>query len=116
MLGRIGYFIFVLDTLALTAIGVFPENVKPVHYYASVAFFVLHPLSMFFFGATFLQMTKVKTGLFTFIVAIITAVMWTIQFTIQFGPNVAIPETLSALSASIWSMVLGFKMPKKDAH
>jgi hypothetical membrane protein len=34
MLGRIGAFIFVLAALTLMAIGVFPENVKPTHYYA----------------------------------------------------------------------------------
>jgi len=33
-----------------------------------------------------------------------------------FGRGVAIPETLSALSASVWSMVLGFKMLKEAVH
>ena len=46
VLGRIGTLIFVLDSMALVVIGVFPENVRPAHYYASVAFFVLYPLSM----------------------------------------------------------------------
>lgn len=116
MLGRIGVFIFVLDTLALIAIGVFPENVEPAHYYASAVFFVLFPISMFVICAAFLLMGKVKMGLFTFLAAIVAAVVWIIQFTIRFVPNVAIPETISALSASTWSIVLGFKMLKEASH
>ena len=111
LLGRIGAFVFVIDAFALTAIGVFPENVEPVHFYASVTFFVLFPISMFFLGAAFLRMSKMKLGFFTFIVAIVAAVVWAIPF----GKGVAIPEALSALSASAWSIVLGFKMLKEDA-
>jgi len=116
MLGRIGVFIFVLDTLALIAIGVFPKNVELAHYYASVVFFVLFPISMFVICAAFLIMGKVKMGLFTFLAAIVATVVWIIQFSIRFVPNVAIPETISALSASTWSIVLGFKMLKEASH
>ena len=112
LLGRIGAFVFVFDAFALTAIGVFPENVEPIHFYASVAFFMLFPISMFFLGAAFLRMSKMKLGFFTFIAAIVAAVVWTIPF----GKGVAIPEALSALSASMWSIVLGFKMLKEGAH
>ena len=116
VLGRIGAFIFVLATLALTAIGIFPENVKPMHYYVSVVFFVISPISMFVIGTAFLLAAKVKMGVFTFLVAIAAAVVWIIQWTIGFGSNVAIPETLSALSASMWAIVLGFKMLKEASH
>jgi hypothetical membrane protein len=111
-LGRIGAFILILDALALTAIGIFPENVKPMHYYASVAFFVLLPIAAFVIGATFLLMAKVKMGLFTFLAAIVAATIWIIQFSIRFVSGVAIPEVVSALSASMWSIVLGFEMFK----
>jgi len=116
MLGKMGAFIFVLATLALITIGIFPENVKPTHYYASVAFFVLFLISMFVICASFLLMAKVKMGLFTFLVAIFAAFVWITEWTIQFGPNVAIPETLYALSASTWSIVLGFKMLKEASR
>ena len=39
--GRAGALLFLIDCLALTAIGVFSENSKPMHLYASVAFFGL---------------------------------------------------------------------------
>lgn len=112
LFGRIGAFVFVLDTVALTAIGVFPENVEPVHYYASVTFFTLFPISMFFLFAAFLQTSKTKLGIFTSMVAILAAIVWAVPF----DKGVAIPETLSALSASIWAVVLGFKMLEEDAH
>lgn len=116
MLGKIGAFIFISDALALSAIGVFPENIKTAHYYASVAFFVLFPLAMFFVTASFLQMRKKKMGLFTFLSALFATTVWAIQWTIQFGPNVAIPEALSALSAATWSIVLGYKMLMHSSH
>ncbi len=106
LLGRIGAFVFVLDAFALTAIGVFPENVKPIHFYASVTFFTLFPISMFFLGVAFLHLLKIKLGFLTFIAAIVAVIVWTIPF----GKGVAISETLSALSLCVWSIVLGCKM------
>jgi hypothetical membrane protein len=103
--------VFVLDAFALTAIGVFPENVEPIHFYASVIFFVLLPISVFLVGAAFLQTHRTKLGFFTFTAAIVAAIVWTIPF----GKGVAIPETLSGLSASAWSIVLGFKIMKEGA-
>jgi hypothetical membrane protein len=111
ILGRIGASVFVLDAFALTAIGVFPENVELIHFYASVTFFALFPLSMFFLTAAFLRTSKMKLGFFTFLAAVVAAMVWTIPF----GKGVAIPETLSILSASAWSIVLGFRMLKKGA-
>jgi len=110
--GRIGAFIFILATFALISIGVFPENVKPAHYYASVAFFVLALTSMIVVDVAFLLMAKVKMGLFTFLAAVFAAVVWAIQWTVRFGSNVAIPEALSALSASVWTIVLGLQYAK----
>ncbi len=116
MLGRIGVFIFVLAALAFMAIGVFSENAEPTHYYVSVTFFVLFPISMLVIGAAFLLTAKLKMGFFTFLAAIVAALIWTIQWTIGFGSNVAIPEALSALSALMWLMVLGFKMLREASQ
>jgi hypothetical membrane protein len=116
MLGRIGVFIFVLAALDFIAIGVFTENFEPTHFYVSVTFFVLFPISMLVTGAAFLLTAERKMGVFTFLAAIVAALMWAIQWTIGFGSNVAIPETLSGLSASIWLMVLGFKMLREASQ
>ncbi len=110
VLGRIGAFVFLLGALALIAIGVFPENLKPIHYYASVTFFVLLPISMLMFGAALLSAAKLKTSVFTFLLAVFAISVWVVQFSARFVSGVAIPETLSALSVSTWSVVLGFNM------
>jgi hypothetical membrane protein len=80
LLDRIGVLVLVLDVVALTAVGFFPENVKPIHYYVSVIFFMYFPISMFFLGVAFLRMSKMKLGFFTFIVALVAAIVWTIPF------------------------------------
>jgi hypothetical membrane protein len=113
-LGKVGAVLFILVALALTSIGIFPENVKPTHYYVSVMFFALLPISAFIIGTAFLLKTNFKMGFFTFLVAIVAAAVWIIHWTIGFGSNVAIPETLSGISASTWAIVLGFKMLKAD--
>lgn len=111
-LGRLSALILVLDSLALTAIGVFPENVKPMHLYASVAFFVLFPISMLFVTASFLRASRARMGLLTLSIALFAAIVWIAEFLLRYVPGVAIPETLSALAASLWTVVLGFKMAR----
>jgi hypothetical membrane protein len=111
--GRISAFIWASDIAALISIGIFPESVKPIHYYASVAFFVLFPLAMFTIAATFIRAHRVKLGLFTVIIALVAAAPWIVQFLSPYVSEVAIPETISALAASVWSIVLGFNMLKK---
>ncbi|MEM3666233.1 MAG: DUF998 domain-containing protein [Candidatus Bathyarchaeia archaeon] len=103
---------FVLTALALTAIGIFPENVKPAHYYASVAFFLLSIVSMIIVGVNFLITAKVKVGLLALLMAAIAATTWITYFVTHFVEGVAIPEAISALSVSTVSMILGFKMLK----
>jgi hypothetical membrane protein len=115
-LGNIGAFIFILAALALIGIGIFPESAGRIHYYFSVAFFTLIPLSACAIGATFLLKANLKMGFFTFLVAIFAATVWIFQWTVGFGRNVAIPETLAALSASLWITVIGLKMLKETSQ
>lgn len=113
LLGKISASVFIIDALALIAIGVFPESAEPMHYYASVAFFVLLPISMLLITATFFLVARRRMALFTLLVAVVAVAVWVVQFSVRFVPGVAIPETISALSGSVWSVVLGFKMLKR---
>lgn len=115
-LAKIGTVILVLADLALIAIGIFPETARPMHFYASVAFFMFYPTSMFFYVAAFIQMSKAKTAVFTFLIGIAASAAWIIQWAIGFGSGVAIPETIAALSASMWSLVMGFKMLRQASQ
>ncbi|MCJ7424066.1 DUF998 domain-containing protein [Candidatus Bathyarchaeota archaeon] len=115
-LGKSGVFLFLLAALALIAIGFFPEDLGPMHFYASVAFFLLFPISMLI-NATALSLSgKTKTGLFTLLAALVAASAWIIQWTVEFGPNVAIPETISAISASAWMVALSCIMIREASH
>lgn len=115
-LGRLGVLLFLIDSIALVAIGVFPENVEPNHYYASVAFFLLSPISMFVIVAVSLLEDRKKLGFVTFSTALFATASWTFHLLVGFGPNVAIPELLSALAASAWSIAVGFKMLSLASH
>jgi hypothetical membrane protein len=108
--GEVGSFIFILATLALIAIGVFPENARPMHYYASVSFFVLIPIATLVLMWAFVQIGGSKVALFTLLTAIVAAVPWVIQLAVPYVSDVAIPETISALSASAWAITLGLLM------
>jgi hypothetical membrane protein len=113
LLGKISVSFFIIGAVALFAIGAFPESAEPMHYYASVAFFVLLSISMLLISATFLLAARRKIGSFTFLVAVVAAAVWIAQFSVRFVRGPAIPETVSALSGSVWSVVLGFNMLKK---
>ena len=113
LMGRVGVFTLMLATLALIAIGVFPENAKPMHYYASVSFFVLIPIAMLVLAWTFAQIGRVKTALYTLLTAVVAVAPWVLQFALNYVRGVAIPETVSALAASAWAMALGLTMLKK---
>ena len=114
--GRIGVIMFVLDCLALICIGVFPESAKPMHLYASVAFFAIFPLAMFLMTASFVLSSKHRMALFTFAIAVFAAVVWAAEFLVHYVPGVAIPETLSALAACLWVAVLSFNILRKPLN
>jgi hypothetical membrane protein len=105
--GKAGATVFILATVALTLIGVFPESSKPMHYYASVAFFFLVPVAMLVIVVASFQVNKPRLAWFALLTALIAAIPWILQFSVNYVPNVAIPETVSAISASVWSTVVG---------
>jgi len=60
IIGFIGAFIFLLADISLFAIGVFPETAGRIHFYVSVAFFSLFPISMLLIGASMIKETSEK--------------------------------------------------------
>ena len=114
--GKIGAFIFVLASMALFAIGVFPENIRPVHYIVSVMFFVLLPTSMLVITGAFWLRRQVRMAVFTLLVAVTAAAPWVLYFAVQYVPGVAIPEAVSAFAGSVWTVVLSGKMLKQASR
>jgi len=111
--GKTGAFIFALASIALFAIGVFPENIRPVHYIVSVMFFVLLPISLLVITGAFWLMRQVRMAVFTLLVAVTAAAPWVLYFAVQYVPGVAIPEAISAFAGSVWAVVLSGKMFKQ---
>jgi len=110
--GKIGSVAFAAAGLALMGIGFFPENVVPAHYLFSVAFFLLLPISLLIITGAFAFRRQAKITLLTLLIAAAAALPWILYFYIHYVPGVAIPEFVSALAGSIWTVFLAFKMNK----
>jgi hypothetical membrane protein len=105
ILGRVGGFLFYLGGFALSGIGVFSEAAGAIHFYFSVTFFVLIPLSLFFLGTESILTGSGRFGLFTIALGVVALVPWVFSW-----KGVAIPESISALSMSAWSFVQGIRI------
>jgi hypothetical membrane protein len=71
---------------------------------------------MFFITASFILASKNRAALFTFSMAVFAAVVWVAEFLVHYVPGVAIPETLSAIAASLWTVAFGFNMLEMSSH
>lgn len=107
-----GALIFSLACLALIAIGVFPENVRLLHTFASVAFFVLLIGSLLRMGIGFWRARQKSLAAFTLLLGVVAAVPWLLLFVIRYVSGVAIPEFISAIAGGVWTAVFGYKMLK----
>jgi hypothetical membrane protein len=112
MRGLGGALFFALACLALIAIGVFPENVRFVHYFASVAFFVLLIGSLGRMGVAFWLMRQKRLAVFTLLLAVVAAAPWLLLFLVRYVSGLATPELVSAIAGGVWTAVFGYKMLK----
>jgi hypothetical membrane protein len=113
-MGKVGVIIFGAASFSLEGIGWAPENVHafnfPWHYFFSVAFFTLVPISLLVIVTYFLLVHEKQFAGFTLLIAITAAAPWVLYFNVQYVPGVAIPELISALAASAWAVTIGWKM------
>jgi len=114
MLGLIGTFIFLLASISLFAIGVFPETAGRIHAYVSVAFFTLFPISMFFIGAAMMKEPSEKILGFAAILFGMFAIMSAAPMILTRVNDVGIHELLAALSGSAWSIIFGIKLYRQS--
>lgn len=113
--GRAGIFILAASCAALVSIGIFPENIRPVHYIVSVAFFTLLPIALLTIAGSFWLSHKKQMTLFTLLVALIAAIPWVLQLSLRIFSGDAIPECVSALAGAVWVAFFAIKMTKEDA-
>ena len=110
-LSRIGRILLALAGVMLIGIGLFPETTGIVHYFFSVAFFVLFPISTWTLGAEMLRYSRMEPwGWFSVMVGIAAVVPWFLSWA-----GVAIPEMTSALAMSTWSIVMGIRLLRKSS-
>jgi len=110
--GRVGSGVFGVASIMLGLIGVFNESFAPVHLMVAVAFFILVPIALFILTINFYQTRQYTIARFTVTIAIITALPWILQLTLPYVSNVAIPETISSLSISAWTIGISTKIHK----
>ncbi|MCL2359671.1 DUF998 domain-containing protein [Candidatus Bathycorpusculum sp.] len=110
--GKMGSGIFAISTVALILIGIFNESFVPAHYIVSIAFFILVPIALFILTYNFYRTHQYGVAGFTAVIAIIATLPWILEFTLHYVPNVAIPETVSALAVSVWTIGLSIKIFK----
>jgi len=103
VLGFVGAFTLVLSSISLCAVGVFPESAGRIHFYVSLAFFVLLGISVFLIGVALIRESSQRyLGLFTILTVIVGSVT---ALTVP-HEGVAIPEMIGALAASVWAVVI----------
>ena len=108
--GKIGAVAFAAATVALIAIGVFNEHYSGTHYAVSVAFFTLMPISMFIITCAFLLDHRARMAIFTVSTGVAAALPWLLLFAFNYVSNVAIPEFVSGLIVSAWTIIMAYKM------
>jgi hypothetical membrane protein len=87
-----------------------------VHYFVSVMFFVLLPLSMLVIVGGFWLIRQVRMAVFTLLVAVVAAAPWVLLFSVRYVSGVAVPEAVSAFAGSVWAVVLSGKMLKQASR
>jgi hypothetical membrane protein len=114
VLGKIGAIVFGAASMALEGIGWAPEGTNAFnfqwHYFFSVLFFASVPIALLVIVTYLLTTRETHLAEFTLLIAIIAAAPWVTYFAVQYVPGVAIPELISALAASAWSITVGWKM------
>jgi len=77
--------------------------------------FLLFPVSMLLLTVAFLVSRQTRMDLFTFLTALVAAAPWIVYFAVPYVENVAIPEMISALAASTWTMVMAIRILKQPS-
>lgn len=105
-LGRAGAVVLFLATIALFGVGLFPETAGEIHFYVSVAFFALLPISFLLIGVCLLMWKHgKKLGYISILIAGLAVSPWAFSW-----DGVAIPEMISVVFVSAWIMIMGLKL------
>ncbi|MBI4173876.1 MAG: DUF998 domain-containing protein [Candidatus Aenigmarchaeota archaeon] len=110
--GRLGAAVMALASIALAAVGAFPENLEPLHFYASFSYFLLFPLATLLV-ATALSRDGEKRLAWRGYVSVLIAFA-SILWIARSGHGIAIPEIVHALAMFWLPFVLGRSMAGRE--
>ncbi len=106
-LGMVGVAFYILNTISLFMVGLFPETAGIIHYYVSVAFFVFVALTLMTFGVYNLTLSprSIIMGTMLIILSVLAIVVWLFPW-----KGMAIPELISSLAISTWILITSIRM------
>lgn len=102
---KIGSYMFLADAISLIGVGIFHEGFGRIHFYFSLVFFILIPLSLTSMGLSMWRRGIRGLGVYTLSTGLVTPIVWVMPWR-----GAAIPEFLSILAAAIWVTVLSLRM------
>jgi len=110
IVGLCGGIILVIACISLIGIGVFSEAFGIIHFYFSVAFFVLVLISSLVLGIRFIVYKEhIWFGVYSLFVSVLGICGWAL---LKF-PGVAIPEAVTAFPIAIWIILLSAVVYRK---
>lgn len=106
-LGAVGVTFYASSTISLFMIGFFPETAGVIHYYVSVAFFVLIALTLITFGVYNLVSSPrlLALGIALLLLSVLAIVVWLFPW-----KGVAIPELISSLTISTLVIITSIRL------
>lgn len=109
--GKIGFVLLLFSAVFLLGIGIYPETAGSIHMQYSVSFFVTLPLAIIVNSYYTIRQGNKQLGILGLIAGAIAILIWIFPW-----EGVAIPETVSAGSAGIWSILMGLWLTRYDEN
>ena len=106
-LGQLGMVSLILGSMAISAMGIFPRTIDLPHDLASIAFFVFVALALLLIGAAAVTASQMLWGLLSLTAGVLILVFQLVPWPWSGG---AIPQLLSCLPWSLWTIVFGVKL------
>ena len=110
--GKTGSFLFMLDMLTLSFVGLLPETTGYLHTFVSIMFFFLIALSLLIIGIVIGKSSRKKFGKFIIILGVISFCSFPFLAIPRPWGNNAIIELIPIISLSIFSISLGYSLFK----